>query len=253
MKSGGANGTNIALMVLGLVGLVIGVNLLPTVVGSVIPTLAGDATANNAGLTRTVMQFIPVAFSAGMLAIAFGLAVNTGVSGQKSPEFKPVMIIFGVIVVVIGINLVGTIGSAQQTAINATYATTSTSSTVQAPAGPLTAAGSVYVGGVTIGTWGTGCSATAPGACAWGTGIKDFITGNTTPNGADIVNKANNIQSQLGLTRTIAGFLQIGYIITILAAAFSLAEIGSGGKASAAVRGGARRLRGLGSPVMRRM
>ena len=229
MDMGKGNGTNIALMILSLIGLVIGPNLLPTIIASFIPTLAGDVVANNASLTRTVMGFIPVACVVGMLAIAFVLVINTGMKSGEPAEFKPVLLIFAVITIVVGINLVGAVGSARNSAIaSATGPCTAAASpgNCTAPASPPTTP--VYVGAVLIGTG----HASTP---SWSAAIKDFRTDDATS--AGVLTAATAVANQLSLTRTVTGFIQIGYIVSILAAGFSLANVGAGGRLSSGAAG----------------
>ena len=227
MDMGKGNGTNIALMILSLIGLVIGPNLLPTIIASFIPTLAGDAVANNASLTRTVMGFIPVACVVGMLAIAFVLVINTGMKSGEPAEFKPVLLIFAVITIVVGINLVGTVGNAQNSAIAS--ATGPCQAAAPAPCVDATNTSEVYVGTVHIGT------AKASGS-TWSSAIKEF-RGSESVTGDLVLGAGSQAASSLALTRTVTGFIQIGYIVSILAAGFSLANMGAGGRLSSGAAG----------------
>ena len=228
MDIGKGNGTSIALMIFGLVGLAIGLNLLPTIIGSVIPTIAGDVTANNAGLTRTVVSFVPVGFAVGMLGLAFGMVINTGMKSDDDPQFKPVLLIFAIIVLVIGVNLNSTIGSAQATAIAAatgpTTAPCSSLPCITYDDGNFDAAKDVlYVGSTKIGELDSASAGTFDPA------VKPFRT-SATPTTAQIHAAGTQAAGTLGLTRTVISFVQIGYVVSLLGAAFSLANMSSGGR-----------------------
>lgn len=255
MGEGTKSGTAIALMVMSLVGLVIAVNLLPTVVGAVIPTLAGNFTDNNAGLTRTVMQFIPVGFGAGTLAIGFGIAVTTGVVGQKSATMRPVLLIFSVIIVVIGVNLVGTVGNAQQAAIRSTQLSYGAAANGSTPPGTVQAAAAqaIYVGSTKIGDCTTVASVCGSSSPSFDPAIQPFRTDAASPTGPAVQTTAQGVAGQLALTRTVVGFTQIGFMVSVLAGAFSLASLGGGevGRniTGAVGRGGRRLVR----PIAQRM
>ena len=176
-------GSNITYLILGVIGLVIGIYLTPTIVGSVVPELA--KTNADGALARTILQFVPVAFVVALLALSFGMNLKTAMGSGDATQ-KPALLIGAVVTLVIGVSLIGVVSSGQTAAITS-----------------VTASGS-DVGAVTV---------------------ADAAT-------------AMKVAGQLALTKTILQFVTLGYIVSVLAAAFNLANTGMGGSLTRRFRTG---------------
>ena len=208
----GATGTGIRNMILAVIGLVIGLYLIPTIIGVVAPLLAASDTANNAGLVRSILQFVPVGFVVGMLALAFGMSISVAVGSGSMMGAKPALIIGAVITIVIGITLISIVSNGVGNSTIAagsngvcTGATSAPTDTCTAFTSAAASGTTAFVGGYQVGTVSSGDTAAA------------------------ILARGTSLVSQLGLTRTILGFVTIGYVVSILGAAFALGNMGTGG------------------------
>ena len=102
-------------IILSAIAMMIGLSLVPTIVGSVAPTIV----VNSAALEATIVQFIPTGLALALLVIAFGVAVGITIQSH-SAESKPIAIVIAVIVLVIGVGLITSISDARDSALAAT-------------------------------------------------------------------------------------------------------------------------------------
>ena len=187
MELGSSGAKQAGYVILSAIAMMIGLSLIPTIIGQVSPVII-----DNAGqLEATISQFIPTGLALALLVIAFGVSVGIAVSSHQSAETKPVAIIIAVIVLVIGIGLITPIDTARDAAVQAVAGTT---------------------GSVT-------CTAAAPAACAFGS---------YAPGAMSAADRGSLIAA-FSLTDTILAYTVVGYVLSLLTAAFGLANMGTGG------------------------
>ncbi|MYB84564.1 MAG: hypothetical protein F4X54_07505 [Chloroflexi bacterium] len=215
-------------VVLSAIAVLVGLSLIPTIIGSSAPVIVD----NHGDLEATVLQFVPTGLALALLVIAFGISVGIAVSSHKSVEAKPVAIIISVIILVIGIGLVPSISSAQNTAEDATngvFTTINDSTNL--------AAGSSNQSGV-------GCKAISPASgkkvpanaatCDFGGYRIQYPATevSTADTAAAVPDSVTNLVSAFDLTDTVLDYVTVGFILSLLTAAFGLANMGTGGAIS---------------------
>ncbi|MYB84565.1 MAG: hypothetical protein F4X54_07510 [Chloroflexi bacterium] len=196
-------------VVLSAIAVLVGLSLIPTIISSSAPVIV----ANHGALEATVLQFVPTGLALALLVIAFGISVGIAVSSHRSVEAKPVAIIISVIILVIGIGLVPSISTAQNTAEDA-------SNGVSGALTSTTCVGSTVLGGET-----------APAAESTKCSFGGYSGGTKTQTGVGNVTAAQ-LQSALDLTDTVLDYVTVGFILSLLTAAFGLANMGTGGAIS---------------------
>ena len=124
----GTTGRDISFTILGVIALVIGLYLVPTIITAVGPTLSATTTANNAALVRSVLQFVPVGYVVGLLAVSFGLSIRTASMSGGSMQTRPALLIGAVITLVIGIALIPVVSTGVTTGTTAVSSSSASSS-----------------------------------------------------------------------------------------------------------------------------
>ena len=281
MELGSSGAKQAGYVILSAIAMMIGLSLIPTIIGQVSPVII-----DNAGqLEATISQFIPTGLALALLVIAFGVSVGIAVSSHQSAETKPVAIIIAVIVLVIGIGLIAPIDTARDGAVASVKGTTGAATCPSTP----TANSSCSFGSHTFSTdvarftttpvptisGGSGSGATiatvtvnTSGAITaftiddGGTGYaaNDVLTltqggvsGTYTLTASDLASgeiqdvssvtiaaadaaraqsvsaERNALVSAFSLTDTILAYTVVGYVLSLLTAAFGLANMGTGG------------------------
>ena len=147
--------------------------------------------SNKGQLEATVLQFVAVGLPLALLVIAFGVSFYIARSGMASMQSKPVALIVAVIVLVIGIGLVQPIDQAKDTALRAVCGTSQLTS-------------------------GEACTSDA------------LSDGTASFGGATLANSSAEFKTALTLAKTVLDYVVIGFILSLLTAAFSLANMGTG-------------------------
>lgn len=219
-------------LVISVVTVAIALSLQSNIIAALIPRMAGTS------LAEVVYSFGPTLYSAGILAMLFGITIYLGFQAFRT-EAQFSILIMMVITILIAASLAATIGLFADQAIAATCGSGSTEKAVTAsslvnsacPAGSSTVADgkNFYIGSLQVG------SKTA----AAGDALVAPIIASTKAPGAGIALLAK-ILNDLALTRTISGFYEVGYALSLLSAIAALANVGLGGgigRAAAGIRG----------------
>ena len=210
-------------LVLQSVGIQIGINLIPTLIVAVLPVLL-KAT----GILNTIVEFLPVGLTLAMLATAFGSAVYLGYQGHKGMAGGPIYLILAVITLVIGVALILPILDAERNASVAAGVTN-----IATGATGLCTTANTNADSIT-------CTAAAASGPAY-LGAYQIPGASTSALTAAELSAGQALLAKLALTRTILSFVTLGFVLSLLSAAFALANVGTGGKLTQGIAGGYRR------------
>jgi len=200
-------------LVISVVTVAIALSLQTNIIAALIPRM------NGTDLAETVYSFGPTLYSAGILAMLFGITIYLGFQAFRTEAQFSVLIMM-VITILIAASLAATIGLFSDNAI-------------------LAATGPCQEAQTTVG-----------GTCTAIAASQDIFFGSFNFNGsigvaaasvlAAHVTAATKIGNDLGLTKTISGFYEVGYALSLLSAIAALANVGLGGgigRSAAAIRG----------------
>ena len=195
------------MLIFGVISLILASYLMATVVESIIPEIAkAHGGTGTGGLLGTILRFVPVGYAVGLLAIAFSMSVGVGFQSGGSATSRPANLIAAVIVLVIGISMVPVIDAGRDAAENSV-------------SGPCKDA---------VGTKSAGCQ-TADERDAY-VGSINLGENNTIDDVTGGLPLARSVVGQLAIAKTVVGYLTIGYVVSLLVAAFGLANQASGGR-----------------------
>ena len=200
---------NTGALVISVVTVAIALALQTNIVGGLIPRMVGT------GLASTVYGFGPTLYSAGVLAMLFGITVYLGAQAFRS-EAQFSILIMMVITILIAASLATTIALFSNSAI-------------LAATGPCSAA---------ITTVGGTCEApTAAANKGIYFGSYAYVVGSSTALTAAQLAEGVKIGQNLGLSKTISGFYEVGYALSLLSAIAALTNSGLGGAIGRAAGG----------------